>query len=88
MAIFRKPKYTVVKVSKRKGVPDGSWLKCDDCGEMIYKKNLDENFRVCPRCNYHFILNAYERIEMFLDPGSFEEFEKGMKPKDILNFQG
>ena len=88
MTIFGKPKYTVVKISNRKGVPDGSWLKCEGCGEMIYKKTLDENFKVCPKCNYHFILGAYERIAMFLDEGSFEEFEKDMKPKDVLNFKG
>ncbi len=88
MAIFGKPKYTVVKVSKRKGVPDGTWLKCEGCGEMIYKKTLDQNYKVCPKCNYHFIIGAYERISMFLDEGSFEEFDKGMKPKDILKFKG
>lgn len=88
MTIFRKPKYTVVKVSRRKGVPDGTWLKCEGCGEMIYKKNLDENFRVCPKCNYHFVLSAHERIDMFLDGGDFEEFDKGMRPRDILKFKG
>ncbi len=88
MPLFKKPKYKVVKVSKRKGVPDGSWLKCGGCAEMIYKKTLDENLRVCPRCGYHFILTAYERINMFLDQGSFEELEKGMKPRDILKFKG
>ncbi len=88
MAIFGKPKYTVVKVSKRKGVPDGSWLKCEGCEELIYKKNLDENLKVCPKCSYHFVLGAYERISMLLDEGSFEEFEKGMKPKDFLKFKG
>lgn len=88
MSIFRKPKYTVVKVSRRKGVPDGTWLKCEGCGEMIYKKNLDENLRVCPKCNYHFVLSAHERIDMFLDEGDFEEFDKGMRPRDILKFKG
>jgi len=88
MAIFGKPKYKVVKLSKRKGVPDGTWLKCEGCGELIYKKNLDENFKVCPKCNYHFVLGAYERISMFLDEGSFEEFEKDMKTKDFLKFKG
>ncbi|MFC1624707.1 acetyl-CoA carboxylase, carboxyltransferase subunit beta [Candidatus Omnitrophota bacterium] len=88
MAIFGKPKYTVIKLSKRKGVPDGTWLKCEGCGEMIYKKTLDENLRVCPKCNYHFILSANERIAIFLDEGSFKEFEKGMKPRDILKFKG
>ncbi|MFH1853728.1 MAG: acetyl-CoA carboxylase, carboxyltransferase subunit beta [Candidatus Omnitrophota bacterium] len=88
MLLFKKPKYTIVKVSKRKGVPDGTWLKCEGCGEMIYKKTLDENLKVCPKCNYHFIIGAYERIDMFLDKGSFEEFDKDMKPKDFLNFKG
>ncbi|MDP8230733.1 MAG: acetyl-CoA carboxylase, carboxyltransferase subunit beta [Candidatus Gorgyraea atricola] len=88
MPLFKKPKYKVVKVSNRKGVPDGSWLKCGGCSDMIYKKTLDENLRVCPKCGYHFILGAYERINMFLDQGSFEEFEKGMKPRDILKFKG
>jgi acetyl-CoA carboxylase carboxyl transferase subunit beta len=88
MAIFKKPKDAGVKLSKRKGVPDGTWLKCDDCGEMIYKKTLDENLKVCPKCNYHFVLSAYERISMFLDENSFEEFEKDMKPQDMLNFKG
>jgi acetyl-CoA carboxylase carboxyl transferase subunit beta len=88
MPIFGKPKYTVVKVSKRKGVPNGTWLKCEDCGEMIYKKTLDENLKVCPKCNYHFVLGAYERIAIFVDEGSFEEFDKGMKPVDVLNFKG
>ncbi|HDP16315.1 MAG TPA: acetyl-CoA carboxylase carboxyltransferase subunit beta [Candidatus Omnitrophica bacterium] len=88
MPLFKKPKYTVVKVSKRKGVPDGTWLKCEDCGEMIYKKTLDENLKICPKCNYHFILTARERIDIFLDKGSFEEFDKGMKPRDFLDFKG
>lgn len=88
MAIFGKPRYTIVKVSKRKGVPDGMWLKCEGCGEMIYKKNLEENLKVCPKCNYHFILDAYERISMLFDEGSFKEIEKDMKPKDFLKFKG
>lgn len=88
MPIFGKPKYTVVKVSKRKGVPDGTWMKCEGCGEMIYKKTLDENLKVCPKCNYHFVLGAHERIGMFFDEGTFEEFDKDMKPQDILKFKG
>jgi len=93
MALFNKDKEqkdTNIKkpLRHKKGVPDGTWLKCEDCGELIYKKTLEENFKVCPKCNYHFVLGAYERIAMFLDPGSFEEFAKEMKPKDLLNFKG
>lgn len=89
MALFGKPKsITAVNVSKRKGVPDGQWVKCDDCGEIIYKKTLDENFKVCPKCNYHFVLGAYERINQFVDELTFEEFDKDKKTADILNFKG
>jgi acetyl-CoA carboxylase carboxyl transferase subunit beta len=88
MALFKKLKSTPTRVSKRKGVPDGTWLKCEGCEELIYKKTLDENLKVCPKCNYHFVLGAYERISIFLDENSFQEFEKDMKPKDILNFRG
>ena len=88
MAIFGKPKYTIVKVAKRKGVPNGAWLKCEDCGEMIFKKTFEENLKVCPKCDYHFVLGAYERISIFLDENTFEEFDKDMKPRDVLKFKG
>lgn len=92
--MFNKPKqldkHNIPKVNqpRRKGVPDGQWIKCEDCNEIIYKKTLDENFKVCPKCNYHFVLGAYERITQFTDENSFEEFYKGMESNDILNFKG
>jgi len=88
MALFGKPKTSVTNGQKRKGVPDGQWVKCEGCGETVYKKTLDENFKVCPKCNFHFTLGAYERISQFADGGSFEEMEKDMKPRDPLNFKG
>ncbi|MFA4991236.1 MAG: acetyl-CoA carboxylase, carboxyltransferase subunit beta [Candidatus Omnitrophota bacterium] len=90
MAIFGKPKTQQLKLNgqRRKGVPDGQWIKCEGCGDIIYKKTLDENFKVCPKCNYHFVLGARERIETFVDEGSFEEFEKDMATRDLLNFKG
>lgn len=89
MPLFGSPKYTSTKaVQKRKGVPDGQFVKCEDCSEIIYKKTLDENLKVCPRCNFHFTLSAYERISQFADEAGFEEFDKDMKPCDPLNFKG
>lgn len=73
---------------KRKGVPDGQWVKCEDCGDMIYKKTLDENFKVCLKCNFHFTLSSYERINQFTDEASFEEFDKDMISGDPLGFKG
>lgn len=88
MAIFGKPKYTIVKVAKRRDMPDGLWTKCEDCNETIYNKALEENFRVCPKCDYHFTLPALDRIKMLVDEGAFEEYDTEIKPADPLNFKG
>ena len=88
MALFGKPRYTIVKVAKKKDIPEGLWTKCEECGEIIYNKKLEENLRVCPKCDYHFRLGAYERIKVALDEGSFKEFDKNMTSKDPLGFKG
>jgi len=89
MALFgRKNKYTVVRVAKRKGIPDGLWTKCEACGDIIYNKALNDNMKVCPKCNYHFTLSARDRIELFLDPESFQEIDAGMTSVDALEFRG
>ena len=86
--MFGKPKYTIVKVAKKKDIPEGLWTKCEDCGEIIYNKALEENMKVCPKCDYHFVLTAQERIEALLDPGSFEERDSGLQSMDPLLFKG
>ncbi|MCM8800591.1 MAG: acetyl-CoA carboxylase, carboxyltransferase subunit beta [Candidatus Omnitrophica bacterium] len=87
MALFGRPKYTIVRV-KKKEIPDGLWTKCEECFEMLYNKTLEENLWVCPKCNYHFVLGAYERINMLLDKDTFKEYDKDMLPQDPLNFKG
>lgn len=87
MALFGKPKYTIVRL-KKKDIPDGIWAKCENCSEALYKKTLDENFKVCPKCNYHFTLGAYERINMLLDKDTFREYDKDMCSQDPLDFKG
>lgn len=86
--MFGKPKYTIVKVAKKKDIPEGLWTKCEDCGDIVYNKALEENMRVCPKCNYHFVLTAPERIAALLDTGSFEERDSGLRPIDPLLFKG
>jgi acetyl-CoA carboxylase carboxyl transferase subunit beta len=88
MPLFGKPRYTIVKIAKKKGVPEGLWTKCEDCGEIIYNKKLEENLKVCPKCNYHFRLGVYERIDILIDKDSFKEFDKNMESKDPLGFKG
>lgn len=89
MPLFgRDPKYRVFKVARRKAMPNGLWTKCSDCGDIIFNKTLEENFRVCPNCNYHFSIGAPERIKQLFDPDTFEEHFGGMESEDPLSFSG
>ncbi|MDP3804176.1 MAG: acetyl-CoA carboxylase, carboxyltransferase subunit beta [Candidatus Omnitrophota bacterium] len=89
MPIFpRKPKYTIVKVAKKRDIPDDLWMRCEECSELIYNKKLEENLRVCPKCSFHFILGARERIKLIIDEGSFVEMDADMESLDPLNFEG
>ncbi len=93
MPIFGKPKYTIVnlkkfKQQKKKNIPDGLWTKCEDCGEIIYNKALEENLKVCPKCNYHFVITAHERISVLIDKDTFNELDKNMTSADPLEFKG
>ncbi len=87
MALFGKPKYTIVRLRKKE-IPDGLWIKCEACSEALYNKTLEENLRVCPKCDYHFSLGAYERINTLIDRDTFEEFDKDMESQDPLDFKG
>lgn len=69
-------------------MPEGLWTKCEGCGQPIYNKNLEENFKVCPKCNYHFVLGAWERINLLLEPGTFREYDKEISSADPLEFKG
>ncbi len=86
MPLF-KPKYTIVKVKKRE-IPDGLWTKCNECASPIYNKTLEENFKVCPKCGYHFTLTAKERIDLLIDTGSFKEYDAELSSADPLGFKG
>lgn len=86
MPLF-KSKYTIVKV-KKKEIPEGLWTKCECCSAAIYNKALEENLKVCPKCEYHFILNSVERVKQLIDDGSFQEYDADMMPVDPLGFKG
>lgn len=87
MALFGKPKYTIVRL-KRKEIPEGLWTKCEGCSETLYNKTLEENLKVCPKCNHHFVLGANERIATLLDKDTFVEYDKDMLSVDPLDFKG
>jgi len=88
MALFGKPKYTIVKVTKKKDMPADLWTKCPDCSGLIYNKALEENFKICPKCNYHFTMGAHERIKLLLDENTFSEMDVDMRSVDVLKFKG
>ncbi len=67
------------------GIPDDLWVKCLSCRELIYRRQLEELFKVCPRCGAHQRLRAREWLAL-LDEGSFEEHDAGLRPGDPLGF--
>ena len=72
----------------KKELPDGLWVKCEQCNQMIYHKDLVKNLKVCPKCQYHFRIGAWERINYLLDPGSFQELFTNITSGDPINFPG
>src|ERR1700749_614270 len=85
MGIFDKPAFNS---DKKRDFPEGLWQKCPSCGEMIHNLELVQNFRVCPKCDHHFTQSARERLDMLLDPNSFEETDAGMTSVATLKFTG
>ena len=87
MGIFDKPKLRRGNKKKETPVPDDLWAKCPDCGEMIHVLDLKQNLQVCTHCSHHFLLGAFERIELLADPGSFEETDPGLNSANPLGFE-
>jgi len=87
MPLFGKPKYTVVKIRKRE-IPEGLWTKCPSCNEPLYRKVLEENLKVCPKCAYHFTMTAPERLASIVDADTFKEYDKELTSIDPLEFKG
>lgn len=75
------------QTDRRLKMPEGLWVKCEACKEMVYKKEVVRNANVCPKCNYHFRINARERLARLLDGGKYEEFDADIAPVDALRFK-
>ena len=67
-------------------ITEGMWVKCGLCRAIVYNKEVNKNHKLCPKCGYHFPLSVQERLELLLDPGSFEELDPGLSPGDPLHF--
>jgi acetyl-CoA carboxylase carboxyl transferase subunit beta len=75
------------KEQRASKVPEGLWVKCDQCREIIYSKELARNFKICPRCGHHFRLSAVERLRMLFDEERYIELETELRSGDPLKFK-
>ncbi len=88
MALFgNKKNYSTITVKKRE-VPDGLWMKCPSCNEIVYKKEVTANLEVCTKCGHHFTLPRQARIDLLSDAGTFQEWASGIRSTDSLGFTG
>jgi acetyl-CoA carboxylase carboxyl transferase subunit beta len=94
--LFKKSKYITVSTTslnqidkeQKPNIPTGLWVKCESCGNVLYKNDLEENKKVCLQCNHHFRLSAGERLSIIVDAESFQEFDRNMTSKNPLGFEG
>ena len=77
----------VGKVSQDTDEGDGLWVKCSECSQVAYRKDLISNFNVCSNCGHHNRINSDERINIIADKNSFEEFDSSLSPTDPLGFK-
>ena len=87
MAWFKKGKTEEAEPPKRSKTAEGMWLKCNHCREIVYRKEVDRNNKVCPKCDYHFPISVIERINLLVDLGTFKEWDPELEPQDPLQFQ-
>ncbi|MBA3707120.1 MAG: acetyl-CoA carboxylase carboxyltransferase subunit beta [Bacteroidetes bacterium] len=86
MAWFKRSKENITTETQKKDVPDGTWIKCPECNEMMHKKQWETNFYVCTKCGHHFRIGSEEYINIILDEDSFKEMDKKIRSMDPLVF--
>jgi acetyl-CoA carboxylase carboxyl transferase subunit beta len=86
MAWFKKQKSSETEPPKRSKIAEGMWLKCNHCREIVYRKEVERNNKVCPKCEYHFPISVMERVALLVDFGTFKEWDVKLGPQDPLNF--
>jgi acetyl-CoA carboxylase carboxyl transferase subunit beta len=82
-----KSKWDGFSLKPRKEVPEGLWMRCSSCEQMLYKSSVVENLNVCPECQHHFRISAAERIKYLVDESSFQEALPELTSNDPLNFR-
>lgn len=89
MSWFQKllPSKIRASATKKKSIPEGLWTKCQACGVVLFRAELERNLDVCPKCNYHNRISARRRIDQFLDKDIREEIGENIEPQDKLKFK-
>ncbi|QDA58349.1 acetyl-CoA carboxylase, carboxyltransferase subunit beta [Thermomonas aquatica] len=78
---------TETGVDRKRSVPEGLWEKCERCGAVLYRPELEENLEVCPKCNFHMPIRARARLAALLDDGMGHEIGAELGPTDVLKFK-
>jgi acetyl-CoA carboxylase carboxyl transferase subunit beta len=87
MAWFTRDKPALTpEEGERRVRTEGLWLKCQHCGQIIWRKALEDNLQVCPKCGHHERIAARARLELLFDAGEFEEFDQYLSSNDPLCF--
>ena len=88
MAWFKKARKPMGSATAEKPsrVPEGLWVKCPGCSQILYNKDLEKNLSVCPKCAHHFRISAAERLRVLLDDGHWTEHDPNLVSNDPLRF--
>ena len=90
MSLFGTPKYSKLSLpargERKMVIPDGSWIKCRNCGQTLYADRLEDNHQVCWYCGYHLSMTVAKRIELVCDKDSFVEMDRNLTSVDALGF--
>jgi acetyl-CoA carboxylase carboxyl transferase subunit beta len=86
MTWFKREKKPMEAHDERRVMTEGLWIKCNGCKEALWKKDLEGNLQVCPKCSYHYKITAYERINLLMDAG-WREHDASLYSTDPLNFK-
>lgn len=73
--------------TRRANIPEGVWTKCDSCGQVLYRAELERNLGVCPKCDHHMRMASRARLNSLFDQGSMVELGSELEPKDVLKFK-
>jgi acetyl-CoA carboxylase carboxyl transferase subunit beta len=87
MTWFKREKKPLESVEDRRVVTEGLWIKCGGCKEPLWKKDLENNSQVCPKCKHHYKISALERLNLLFDSGGWQEIDRSLYSTDPLNFK-